>query len=122
MAGPGAPRRVSRMRQLLAVLEKNYLLQTSRRGWAGLLVQVLLPAAFFAVMMIPKHFIPPVVDPEYKEVSPSPLIDSRWWSGAIPYSGRGFSIKAIPGTLPRRRRRQRRRCSRRLLILASVNV
>lgn len=85
-------RRVSRARQFLAVLHKNFILQTrSRRtaglgGWGALLIQVLLPAAFFSLMCIPKHFIQPVQHPEHKE-STAFDIDSRWWSGPNPYDG-----------------------------------
>jgi hypothetical protein len=48
--------------------------------------QVLLPAAFFLVMWLPKHYIPPVSHGQ-QLTSLAPDLESRWWSGPNPYSG-----------------------------------
>lgn len=93
---PGITRvhlRPSKTRQFLAVLHKNFLLQVRSRksflgvgGWGAFVLQLLVPAAFFALMCIPKYYIKPI---EHKEVLEPRVwdLDSRWWSGPDPYSG-----------------------------------
>lgn len=86
----------SRFQQLLqfsAVLRKNFILQTrSRRsilgisGWGALLVQILLPVAFFSLMCVPKYYIQPYQHPVFLQ-SQEYDIDTKWWAGASPYEG-----------------------------------
>lgn len=61
------PRAVSRRAQFTALLHKNVLLSTRNKksllgsklsGWGGYVVQLLVPALFFSIMYLPKHFIP----------------------------------------------------------------
>lgn len=92
----------SRARQFLAVLHKNILLQTrSRRafGLAGLpalLFQIALPACFFLLMIIPKHYIKPINWPQYLE-SQQYDIDVSFWAGASPYEGKATCMcSAVP--------------------------
>jgi hypothetical protein len=80
-------------RQFLAVLQKNIILQTrSGRswfglgGWAALVVQILVPVAFFTLMWIPKYYIRPFPHPEILSGTDYEL-DSKWWAGANAYTG-----------------------------------
>ncbi|KXZ53111.1 hypothetical protein GPECTOR_7g1001 [Gonium pectorale] len=82
---------MNKTRQFLAVLKKNFILQTRGRksllglgGWAGLILQLLLPVAFFFVMYLPKYYIKPTRHGE--TMGPTPvLLESRSW--ATPYDG-----------------------------------
>ncbi|KAG2483446.1 hypothetical protein HYH03_017700 [Edaphochlamys debaryana] len=85
------PQQLNRTRQFLAVLRKNLVLQTRSRksllgvgGWAGLLLQLLLPVAFFFVMYLPKYYIKPISHGETLGWAPVQL-ESRSW--AQPYDG-----------------------------------
>ncbi|GBF94218.1 hypothetical protein Rsub_06488 [Raphidocelis subcapitata] len=84
------------LRQFGALLRKNATLALrSRRsplglgGAASLLLQVLLPAAFFCLMWIPKHYIPTIHHPAFLEPHAYGL-DTRWWAGPSPYEGPAF--------------------------------
>ena len=88
----GAPCRVSRVRQFAAVLHKNYLLQTraSRTwarfgvsGWLSLLLEILVPGVFFALMCIPKHYLNPQFIP--RQLSPAYDLDLAKWG--LDYAG-----------------------------------
>jgi hypothetical protein len=88
------PHGVSKARQFAAVLQKNFILQfRGRRSFLGLgglpalLLQVSLPALFFALMCIPKYYIQPYEHPVFLQQSESD-IDTRWWAGASPYEGK----------------------------------
>lgn len=83
----------SKARQFAAVLQKNFILQIRGRhslfglgGLPALLLQISLPALFFALMCIPKYYIQPYDHPVYLQQSESD-IDTRWWAGASPYEG-----------------------------------
>jgi hypothetical protein len=71
-----------------AVLYKNSILQLRGRfgnAWAGLLLQVLLPAACLCLMCVYKHYLPPVYHPQLQQDAYD--IDTKWWAGAVPYTG-----------------------------------
>jgi hypothetical protein len=81
------------LRQFSALLRKNAtLVLRSRRtplgvgGAVGLLLQVLLPALFFCLMWIPKHYIQPIHHPVFLEKEVYDL-DSKFWAGPSPYEG-----------------------------------
>lgn len=83
----------SKARQFAAVLQKNFILQIRGRhslfglgGLPALLLQISLPALFFALMCIPKYYIQPYDHPVYLQQSESDM-DTRWWAGASPYEG-----------------------------------
>eukprot|EP00878_Enallax_costatus_P023234 GHUV01024702.1.p1 GENE.GHUV01024702.1~~GHUV01024702.1.p1 ORF type:complete len:115 (+),score=10.22 GHUV01024702.1:437-781(+) len=85
--------RLQQLRQFSAVLRKNFILQTrSRRsilgisGWGALVVQILLPVAFFSLMCIPKYYIQPYEHPVFLQSQEYDL-DTKWWAGASPYEG-----------------------------------
>jgi hypothetical protein len=80
-------------RQFAALLRKNLTLTVrSRRsplgvgGWGGLLLQICLPALFFGLMWIPKHYIKPIHHPAFLP-GESYDIDTKWWAGPSPYEG-----------------------------------
>ena len=84
--------RVSRIRQFGAVLHKNYLLQTrtsrahtylGAAGWAALLIEIAIPAVFFTLMCIPKHYLNPMKFPQ--QVSQAWDLDATQW--ALQYEG-----------------------------------
>jgi hypothetical protein len=94
------------LRQFGALLRKNATLALrSRRsllglgGAASLLLQVLLPAAFFCLMWIPKHYIPTIHHPAFLEARAYGL-DTRWWAGPSPYEGARFLPQAGHDALP----------------------
>lgn len=83
------------LRQFGALLRKNAALTVRGRraplcgaagGWGGALVQVLLPALFFLLMWVPKHYIKPIHHPVFLE-SQSYDLDTKWWAGPSPYEG-----------------------------------
>lgn len=78
---------------MLAVLGKNYILQTRSRktffglgGWLGLLLQILVPVMFFGLMYIPKYYIHPLHQPRFIDRSNND-IDLNWWAGFKAYDG-----------------------------------
>lgn len=85
--------RIQKSRQFLAVLKKNFILQTRGRrsllgisGWGALVLQVMLPVAFFSLMCIPKYYIQPYQHPLFIQ-SQEYDVDTKWWAGASPYEG-----------------------------------
>ncbi|KAI8469139.1 MAG: hypothetical protein J3K34DRAFT_522412 [Monoraphidium minutum] len=88
------------LRQFGALLRKNAALTArGRRGvlgaggaWGGLALQVLLPALFFGVMWIPKHYIKPTHHPAFLEAQSYDL-DTKWWAGPSPYEGPAFHAR-----------------------------
>lgn len=86
-------------RQFAALLRKNAALALRARrsplgagGAAGLLLQILLPAAFFGLMWVPRHYIKPIEHPVFLQ-SQAYDLDSKWWAGPSPYEG-GHSTRA----------------------------
>ena len=82
----------------MALLRKNFLLQSraskawysfGAAGWAALLIEIAVPAVFFALMCIPKHFL----DPFHliQQVTPPRDLDSLAWANA--YSGMYTTLK-----------------------------
>lgn len=80
------------LRQFVAVLHKNFILQTRGRrsvlgsGWGAVLLQILLPVAFFSLMCIPKYYIQPYEHPAFLQPQEYD-VDTKWWAGASPYEG-----------------------------------
>jgi len=94
------------LRQFAALLRKNFTLTVrSRRtplglgGWGGLLLQVLLPALFFGLMWIPKHYIKPIEHPVFLQRQ-SYDIDSKFWAGPSPYEGVARRVVAAVAHAP----------------------
>jgi uncharacterized membrane protein YgcG len=98
------------LRQFGALLRKNAALALrSRRslfglgGAAALLLHVLLPPAFFALMWLPKHYIPTVHHAVFLQASSYDL-DTKWWAGPSPYEGPAYharnsaKVVLVPGT------------------------
>lgn len=90
--------RVSRKQQFKAILRKNFLLQTRGRksflgleGWAALLFELLVPAAFFLLMCIPRHEIQPMPHPR-EVAAPADLDASSYGSWAQSYDGMMSSV------------------------------
>lgn len=104
---PGPLNRVSRARQFRAVLHKNFILQTRGRksllgleGWAALLVEMLVPAAFFILMCIPRYWIPPGINP--MDIRPPVDLDTSsygGWSKDVPYDGKYFCKPSVLSVL-----------------------
>ena len=74
------------------MLHKNYLLQTrtsrahtylGAAGWAALLIEIAIPAVFFTLMCIPKHYLNPMKFPQ--QVSQAWDLDATQW--ALQYEG-----------------------------------
>ena len=74
------------------MLHKNYLLQTrtsrahtylGAAGWAALLIEIAIPAVFFTLMCIPKHYLNPMHFPQ--QVSQAWDLDATKW--ALQYEG-----------------------------------
>ncbi|KAF6260985.1 hypothetical protein COO60DRAFT_831207 [Scenedesmus sp. NREL 46B-D3] len=84
------------LRQFAAVLHKNFILQTRGRrsvlgsGWGAVLLQILLPVAFFSLMCIPKYYIQPYEHPAFLQPQEYD-VDTKWWAGASPYEGPAVS-------------------------------
>ncbi|WIA08739.1 hypothetical protein OEZ85_008162 [Tetradesmus obliquus] len=84
------------LRQFVAVLHKNFILQTRGRrsvlgsGWGAVLLQILLPVAFFSLMCIPKYYIQPYEHPAFLQPQEYD-VDTKWWAGASPYEGPALS-------------------------------
>lgn len=90
--------RVSRVRQFSAVLRKNYLLQIragkawytlGASGWAALLLEIVVPGVFFALMCIPKHYLDPISFP--RQLTPPADLDTARW--AFEYEGEAMSSR-----------------------------
>jgi len=93
------PGGASNTQQFFAVVWKNFLLRTSSSsgfcglprtllGWVGLLVEVLLPVAFFLIMCVPHYYIRPTPLPA--QFFPKSSLDSLDWTMAY-YKGPGAS-------------------------------
>eukprot|EP00882_Tetradesmus_deserticola_P013481 GHRQ01014313.1.p1 GENE.GHRQ01014313.1~~GHRQ01014313.1.p1 ORF type:complete len:309 (+),score=135.05 GHRQ01014313.1:245-1171(+) len=84
------------LRQFAAVLHKNFILQTRGRrnvlggGWGAVLLQIMLPVAFFSLMCIPKYYIQPYEHPTFLQPQEYD-VDTKWWAGASPYEGPALS-------------------------------
>ena len=88
---------VTRTQQFRAVLRKNFLLQVRGRkaflgleGWAALLAELLIPAAFFVLMCLPRHYLTPSVKPQ--SVSTLTDLDNGGTWGQV-YDGALFASK-----------------------------
>ena len=92
---PHLPPAALALRQFAALLRKNAIITLrSRRafglgGAAGLLLQVLLPALFVALMWVPKYYIRPISHAAFLPAEAYDL-DSKWWAGPSPYEGPAF--------------------------------
>lgn len=96
------------------MLRKNYLLQTraskswysfGAAGWASLAIEIAVPAVFFALMCIPKHFLDPVHFPQQLSVPHD--LDNPYWAftyegkpifAPTPYPHHFFLVPHLPAT------------------------